>query len=325
MRTDEESGIFRTFAKNISPYLVEGADRALLPVKNPPRDVPRMSWGNKPTDGGHLILTPDERDELLRREPGASRFVRRYMSGGDFLKGKVRYCLWLVDADPSELRHLPLVAKRVDAVRRFRERSRAESTRRYSQFPTLFRQIAQPSSDYLVIPEVSSERRQYIPMAFVSNEIICSNTVQFVPESTLYHFGVLTSEMHMAWARLVCGRLESRLRYSNPLVYNNYPWPLQPSNTQRGSVERAAQAVLDARAAFPESTLATLYDPLLMPPSLVRAHKQLDRSVELCYRPEPFPNDRARVEFLFAMYEQKNAPLLPTARSVRRAGNRAIV
>lgn len=317
-------------AKNISPYLVEGPDRAVTNRSVPLCDVPKMSWGNKPTDGGHLILTPEERVALLIKEPGASKYIRPFMSGGDFINGVERFCLWLKDVHPSELRSLPLVLARVEAVKQMRLASTAESTRDYAAYPTLFRQIAQPDSDYLAIPEVSSERRIYIPIAFVSKDVICSNKIQFVPNASVWHFGILTSAMHMAWMRQVCGRLESRYSYSNTLVYNNYPWPQDVSEAQKAAVEKAAQAVLDTRARFmygsvdtpvcaPLCTLADLYDPTTMPPALAKAHAELDRAVDRCYRKEPFPNDRVRVEHLFALYEELTAPLATASSGKGRA------
>jgi hypothetical protein len=350
--------------KNISPYLVEGPDRAVNNRTLPLCDVPKMSWGNKPTDGGHLLLSPEERAQFLKEEPEARKFIRPYMGGHDFINGEQRYCLWLVSAGPDELRKLPKIRGRVELVREFRANSKAESTRKYAQLPTLFRQIAQPDSDYLAVPEVSSENRPYIPIAFVPQEVICSNTVQFIPSATLYHFGVLTSAIHMAWVRQVCGRLESRYRYSNSLVYNNYPWPASATAKQKQAVEAAAQKVLDVRAQFlapvgqtsglpvkgasssqsqnahagtgsdatppvaaltgrPEArptktaSLADLYDPLSMPPALVKAHAELDRAVDLCYRPQPFTSERQRVEYLFGLYEQLTAPLLPAAKPKR--------
>jgi hypothetical protein len=306
-----------TRVRNISPYLVEGPDRAVTNRTDSLCDAPRMSWGNKPTDGGHLILSPEEREEMLLKEPGCAKFLRPYMSGGDFINGISRFCLWLKDADPRELRELPMVMARVEAVKDFRLASKAESTRKYAKYATIFRQIAQPDSDYLAIPEVSSINRVYIPIAFVGRETICSNTVQFVPDASLWHFGVLTSTMHMSWVRQVCGRLKSDYRYSNSLVYNNYPWPTSPTDAQRQAVEKSAQAVLDARAKFPDSTLADLYDPVTMPPVLVKAHADLDRAVERCYRKDPFPTDRSRVEFLFALYENLTAPLVPAAKAKR--------
>jgi len=299
-----------TTVRNISPYLVEGPDRAVSNRSEPLSGVPKMSWGNKPTDGGHLILSPEERDDFLKQEPGAAKFIRPFMSGGDFINGIDRFCLWLKDAAPNELRTLPMVMARVDAVKQMRLASKAESTRKYAAYPTLFRQIAQPDSDYLAVPEVSSERRPIIPIAFVSKDIICSNKIQFVPNASVWHFGILTSTMHMAWMRLVCGRLKSDYSYSNTLVYNNFPWPEEVSEAQQAAVQKAAQAVLEARALFPSSTLADLYDPTTMPPVLVKAHADLDRTVDRCYRKEPFANDRARVEHLFALYEKLSAPLV---------------
>ena len=498
-------------ARNINPYLVDAPDVLLSNRSEPICNVPRMSWGNKPADGGHLILSPEERATLLKREPNAAKFIRRYMSGGDFIKGDERWCLWLVDASPQELKALPLVMARVEAVRAARLASSAASTRDYAQYPTRFRQIAQPATDYLAIPEVSSEQRSYIPIAFLSREVICSNKIQFVPAAKHYHFGVLTSAMHMAWVRAVCGRLESRLSYSNTIVYNNFPWPeleLEPlsrrettngspqgrgrgegsvlrsapaqsstahspplpqdarafardlrrhgsdaeqqlwfllrdrrlggfkfrrqhplppytldfychdaclcvevdggqhaddvtrdtrrdaalaaagvrtlrvwadavlrepeavlqaiwdalhdkdarreaepprqpepsppaplpagegsnkhltgngegSNKHRLAIEAAAQAVLDARARFPGSTLADLYDPLTMPPALVQAHRTLDRAVDAAYsaaekaagRKSPkLGSDAERVAFLFERYQALTS-LLPAAKA----------
>jgi hypothetical protein len=348
-------------ASNINPYLVDAPNVVLSNRSDPICSVPRMSWGNKPTDGGHFLLSPEEKDELLAYEPAAEKFVRRYMSGGDFINGEERYCLWLVDATPQELKALPEVMKRVDAVKQSRLASKAASTREYAKYPTLFRQIAQPDSDYLAIPEVSSERRTYIPIAFVSGDVICSNKIQFVPNATPFHLALLSSAMHMAWVRAVCGRLESRLSYSNTIVYNNFPWPdlalepLSPRERGRGegtgearspaptapssgaarhllpegegikrraAIETAAQAVLDARAAFPDSTLADLYDPLSMPPALVKAHQALDHAVDAAYiaaekaagrKPPKLGSDAERVAFLFERYQQLTS-LLPAAK-----------
>jgi hypothetical protein len=294
--------------RNISPYLVEGSDVAIPNRTTPICDVPKMSWGNKPTDGGHLLLSPEEKRELLKAEPQVEPFIRRYMGGGDFLNGLERYCLWLVGADPVAIRTCHRVMERVERVKQFRAASKAQSTRHYANQPTLFRQISQPASSYLAVPEVSSEARMYIPMAYFGPDVICSNTVQFVPDATLYHFGVLSSSMHMDWMRTVAGRLESRYRYSNTLVYNNFPWP-SPSVGQSKAVEAAAQAVLDARAEHSKATLADLYDPLTMPPNLAKAHATLDAAVDRCYRSEPFVTERERVEYLFALYEKITLPL----------------
>jgi len=300
----------RISAKNISPYLVDAPSIVIQTRNTPLSGVPKMQWGNKPTDGGHFILSPQEKQELIAKEPSAAKFIRPYMSGGDFINGIERYCLWLKNADPGELKKLPLVSKRIQAVKEERLKSKAASTRKYADMPTLFRQIAQPNTDYLAVPEVSSERRMYIPIAYVSKEIICSNTLQFVPNATLYHFGVLTSLMHMDWMRYVCGRLESRYRYSNTLVYNNFPWPPNSTPAQVKGIEEKAQAVLDARAQFPGNTLADLYDPLTMPPVLLKAHQALDKAVDTAYRKSPFTSERERIEYLFTEYQRLTAPLI---------------
>jgi MmeI, DNA-methyltransferase domain/MmeI, target recognition domain/MmeI, N-terminal domain/MmeI, C-terminal domain/MmeI, helicase spacer domain len=303
---------------NISPYLTPGPDLCVAKRQKPLCGVPEMRCGNKPTDGGHLILTDTERETLLQEEPGAGKFLRRFTGSEEFINGNMRWCLWLKDASPAELRGLPKVLARVKQVKEFREKSSAEPTRNAAKRPTLFFYISQPTTEYILIPEVSSERRWYIPMGFVSKEIISANTNFLVPEPSLYLFGVLTSAMHMARVRQVGGRLESRYRYSGSMVYNTFPWPKEPSERERVGVEVAAKAVLDTRKTFQDSTLADLYDPLTMPPTLVKAHAELDRAVDLCYRPQPFQNDRQRVEHLFALYEKLTAPLIPAAKKGRR-------
>jgi hypothetical protein len=308
--------------RNISPYLVEGSDRAVTNRSDPLcPDTPGMRWGSKATDGGFFIFTTTEKNAFLANEPNAEKFIRPYYCAEDFIHGENRWCLWLERITPAELNSMPEVKKRVEGVRDFRAASKAEATRKYARFPTLFRQIAQPKNDYLLIPRVSSERRPYIPLGFMGHEAIAGD-VQLIEGATLYHFGVLSSLMHMAWVKLVCGRLKSDYRYGKDIVYNNYPWPEAATPAQRSAVEKAAQSVLDARAKFPASTLADLYDPLAMPPALASAHAALDRAVDKCYRSDPFPSDRSRVEHLFALYEKITAPLAPTAKS-RRKGAKA--
>jgi len=301
-----------TSANNISPYLIEGPDLCLTNRSDPICEVPRMVWGSQPRDGGNFLMTTEEKNTLLAAEPDAARWVRPFTGADEFINRIERWCLWLVNIPPNELNRLPLVKKRVEGVRDMRLASKAEATRKKAVTPTLFAQIAQPNSDYLLVPLVSSERRPYIPIGFLTNETIASNLCCVVPDATTFHFGVLSSAMHMAWVKQFCGRLESRFRYSKDIVYNNFPWPEAPTPAQRSTVEKATQAVLDARAAFPASTLADLYDPLAMPPALASAHAALDRAVDKCYRSDPFPSDRARVEHLFALYEKLTAPLLPS-------------
>jgi hypothetical protein len=306
--------------RNISPYLVEGGDLVVLSRSSPLSAVPEIVFGNMPNDGGHLILADAEKADLIEKGPGVKKFIRPFLGSEEFINGDRRWCLWLKDASPAELRALPEVMKRVEGVRKHREQSTRETTRLLASTPTLFGEIRQPRSQYLLIPSVSSETRKYVPIGFMPKSVIASNLVLFVPDATLYHFGVLSSAMNMAWVRQVCGRLKSDLRYSANLVYNNFPWPESPSEKQRAAVEAAAQAVLDVRAEFQThgESLAELYDPLAMPPKLVHAHADLDRAVDRCYRGQPFSDERQRVEFLFALYEKLTAPLIPVAKKRHR-------
>jgi len=296
--------------KNINSYLISAPDMIITNQTKPICNVPRMIWGNKPTDGGHLLFEDElSKNEFLRIEPGAEKWIRPYMSGDDFIYGKFRYCLWLKNIEPNELSKLNAVKKRIEAVKNFRLSSKAELTRRKAQFPSIFVQISQPDSDYLAIPEVSSEKRRYIPIAFVDKNFIASNTIQLVPNAKLWHFGILTSMMHNIWMSNICGRLESRFRYSNSIVYNNFPWPENATKVQEISIEKAAQKVLDTRKFYSKSSLAELYDPLTMPIELVKAHNELDKAVDLAYRSQPFVSEANRMEFLFELYEKYTADL----------------
>jgi hypothetical protein len=280
--------------------------------------VPEIIYGSKPVEAGNLILSDDEKKQFLKENPAAAKFIRPFIGSVEFINGISRWCLWLTTATPQEVRSIVGIRKRVEAVRESRLASKKEPTRRKAESPTLFAEIRQPSSDYLLIPSVSSETRKYVPIGFFSKEVIASNLVMFVPNAGVFHFGILSSSMHMAWMRQVCGRLKSDYRYSNKLVYNNFPWPEALSAKQRAAAEAAAKAVLDAREEFPNASLADLYDPLAMPPALVKAHAELDRAVDLCYRSQPFQNDRQRVEHLFALYEKLTAPLIAPSKKDRR-------
>ena len=303
-------------ASNISPYLVEGGDVAIISRTEPICAVPKIVFGNMPNDGGHLLLTTEAKRVLLQKEPGAERFIRRFVGAQEFLHNEERWCLWLQDASPAELRAMPEVMKRVQSVAEHRNASTRGTTRALAETPTLFGEIRQPTSDYLLIPSVSSENRKYVPIGFMPATTIASNLVLFVPNATLYHFGVLSSEMHMAWVRQIAGRLESRYRYSNNLVYNNFPWPPSPDDKHQAAVRMASRKVLDLRERFlaAGSNLADLYDPLAMPAILSRAHRELDRAVDQCYRTQPFPSERNRVEYLFSLYQTATTPLLPGKR-----------
>ncbi len=294
---------------NISPYLVEGPNTVVLSRSSPICAVPPIVFGSMPNDGGNLLLSPKDKEELLALEPGAEEFIRPFLGSEEFINGMERWCLWLKDAEPGKLRALPEVMKRVEAVKAARLASPREATRKLAAYPTLFGEIRQPATDYLAVPKTSSERRKFIPAAILPAEIIASTELFTISQPTHFHFGVITSSMHMAWVRQVAGRLKSDYRYSASLVYNNYPWPGSVTDAQRQKVEDCAREVLAAREQFPDSTLADLYDPVSMPPRLAKAHEALDRAVDRCYRKEPFQTDRQRVEFLFALYEHLTAPL----------------
>jgi hypothetical protein len=292
--------------KNISPYLLEGSDTTIKKRTKPLSDVPEMRCGNKPSDGGHLILDDEERQALINTSPAAQRFLRRFMGSQELIDNTHRWCLWLKDAAPSEFRNIAAIMDRIERVNQFRLRSSAEPTREAATTPSLFFFISQPSTSYIAIPEVSSERRNYIPIGFLPAEVIASNKLYIIAQPSLHLFGILQSAMHMAWMRQVAGRLESRYQYSGAMVYNTFPWPETPSTKQRLAIETAAQEVLDERKKFPDASLADLYDPLSMPPDLVKAHAKLDRAVDLCYRPQPpfskaITNIPRHVSWLFAI------------------------
>ena len=303
---------------NVSPYLTDGSDRAVTNRSRPLCDVPAMSFGNQPIDGGNLILDADERRELISVAPEAEAWIRPFLGSREFLNGVDRWCLWLADANPVTLRRCQPVMERIAAVKAFREASKRPATRELATVPAQFAFTSHVESNYLFVPGVSSERRPYIPIGFLDPNTIASNLGLIVPNATPYHFGVLHSAMQMAWVREVCGRLKSDYRYSAKLVYNNFPWPTDADAARRGKVEAAAAAVLAARENHPGATLADLYDPLAMPADLARAHAALDRAVDLCYRPQPFPDERRRFEHLFALYERLVAPLTAPAKAARR-------
>lgn len=288
--------------KNISPYLTEGGNILVTARNTPICDVPKMSFGNQPRDGGFLIVGKEEHDEMLETSPGVARWLRPYIGAEEFINGKQRWCLWLKGASPSDIKNNPLIYDRASKVREFRLSSKAKTTNGYARVPHLFAQITQPDDvDFLLIPRVSSERREYIPIGFMARRNITSDAVQIIPGATLYHFGVLTSIVHMAWMRTVCGRLEMRYRYSKEIVYNNFPWP-QADDEQAGRIAEAARAVLDARALFPDSTLADLYDPVAMPIELRNAHRRLDRLVLAAYGLPATADDEQIVAHLFQLY-----------------------
>lgn len=290
--------------RNINPYLVEGDDIVIKKRQLPICNVPLISFGSMPNDGGNLLLNDTQKKELLESEPKAAKFIKPLISANEFINGEKRWCLWLVDAKPNELRTMPKVMERVNLVREGRIRSSREATRRLAEFPTIFGEIRQPDSQYILIPLHSSEYRKFIPMGFFNKEYIANNSCSVIANSGFYHFGILMSSMHMIWVNYVCGRLEGRYRYSNKIVYNNFPWPDNPSRINILKVKSKAQKVLEIRKEFSTSSLADLYDPLTMPPNLVKIHKELDNAVDKCYRDQKFSNGRERIEFLFELFEK---------------------
>lgn len=317
-------------AKNINPYLVDAKDLLINKSSNPICNVPKMSFGNMPLDGGHLLLSDDEKNEFILKESKAEKYIKPLISTYEFLNGEKRWCIWLVGAEPSELKLLPNVLKRIEAVKKFRLDSVAPSTQKFAATPTLFRDRNQPDT-YILIPSTTSENRKYIPLGFFGKDDIANNSCHTVPNANLYHFGILMSAMHNIWTKKVGGYLGTSIRYSKDIVYNNYPWPelifppreegLGVVNKHTKAIETAAQKVLDARLQFPNSTLADLYDPLTMPPTLVKAHNELDKSVDLAYRPQAFTSEANRMEFLFELYEKYTANLF-TKEKVKKSNKK---
>jgi hypothetical protein len=289
-------------ASNINPYLIDAPDVVLDSRTQPLGHVSPMWFGNMPLDGGGLLLSPAEKTALLTKEPKAEKWLKPCLGADEFLNGKERWCLWLIGIAPNELRAMPEVLKRVEQVKQFRLASVAASTRVHAERPTEFRDTRLPDS-YILVPSVSSERREYVPMGFFDSNTISTNLNLMIPDASLYEFGVLESKIHMAWMRTVCGRLKSDYRYSAKLVYNNFPWP-DADDKQRKKVEAAAQAVLDVRKHYPTSTLADMYDPRSMPADLRKAHTALDKAVDQCYRKEKFNSDMERLTWLFERYKE---------------------
>jgi hypothetical protein len=295
--------------KNINPYLVAGPDITLPSITRPICNAPAMQSGSALRDGGFLILSDEEATHFLAKHPTAKKLLRKFYSGDEFLNGFFRWCLWLKGLNPSEFNKFPEIMLRLAEVKKFREQSTRIGTRKMAAFPYLFAEERQPEADFLLIPKVSSENRQYIPIGYMSKSDIITDKNFFVPNASHFHFGMLTSAMHMTWMRYTCGRLESRYSYSNTIVYNNFPWPQDLPKQKVDGVEKLANQILKVRARYPDSSLADLYDPLTMPPDLVRAHQDLDKFVDSCYRPQPFETEMQRIEFLFELYQKYTQPL----------------
>lgn len=279
-RLFSESGM--KFVDKINPYLIESEIIFIENRKSPISNVPKMFRGSQPTDGGNLILTENEKEKLLMENPVAENFIRPYLMGADFIKRKPRYCIWLVDAKPNQLKKCPLILERVQKVKDFRLNSKKIATQRKAETPTLFDEIKESKIDYIAIPKTSSEKRRYIPMDYLSSEIIAGDGIRMLPTESKYLFGILTSNVHMAWMRTVAGRMKSDYSYSNTIVYNNFPFPKATEN-QVEKIKETAQAILDARSLYPDSSLADLYDELTMPVELRRAHQENDKAVMKAY------------------------------------------
>ena len=290
--------------KNINPYLVEGDDIVVEKRRKPICDVPNISFGSMPNDGGNFLLTDEEKDELIQNEPLAEKYIKPLLSAREFLNAKNRWCLWLEHLAPNDLKSMPLVKQRIENVKKLREESSREATKKLAEYPTLFGENRQPKSDFILIPRHFSETRQYLVVGYCTHSHIASDSCLTVDNITFFHFGVLASLMHMAWVKYTAGRIKSDYRYSNELVYNNYPFPKNVSQKNRDLVEEKAQKILEIRESFKESSLADLYDPLAMPPTLKKAHQELDKAVDKCYTTKSFKNDKERIEFLFELYEE---------------------
>lgn len=316
-------------ASQINPYLIDAPFIAIEKRRLPICCVPGMSKGSQPTDDGNLLFTTEKMNALLAKEPAAKQFMRPMLSAHEFLHNEKRWCLWLLDANPSLLKASPEILQRMQAVKEFRLKSIKTLTRQQAATPSLFSEIRQPDSNFLLIPRHSSENRTYIPFGFFDPSHIVSDSCSAIPNATLFHFGVMSSAMHMAWVRTTCGRIKSDFRYSNSIVYNNFPWPdlptdlepnkpLTPAHKAQAAIEIAAQAVLDARAQYPGSSLADLYDPLTMPPALLKAHQKLDavvdKAYQLCGGKKSYASDAERVAFLFERYQHLTS-LLPATKA----------
>ena len=267
---------------NINSYLIDAEDKFVESRSTPICDVPQIRFGSMPRDGGGFILTDEEKEEIIKKEPLSAKWIHPYIGAYEFLNNKSRWCLWLIDANPHELKQCPTVMKRIEFVKNFRLNSKAEGTRKFAETPTIFCQIAQPNSDYIAIPKTSSEKRKYIPIGFLDKNVIASDLLFLIPNANIYHFGILTSNVHNAWMRTLCGRLKSDYRYAKDIVYNNFPWP-NPTKEQQAKIEKTAQAILTAREKYKDCSLADLYDEVTMPPELRKAHQLNDKAVMEAY------------------------------------------
>lgn len=289
--------------KSISPYLIKDTNVIVQEISKPPKGFPPLVKGNMPSDDGNLILTQEETDELVFKYPESKRFIKKFISAGDFLNGNTRYCLWIDPKDEQEAKRIPIIKERTDKLYKFRSESKAKSTRDYANYDYCFRQICYKATDGIVVPGVSSERRDYIPSGYLGNDTIVSNSALVIYDAEPWIFGIIHSKMHMVWVRAISGKLETRYRYSAKLCYNTFPFP-EITIKQKETLNMYVFDILDERAKHPEKTMAQLYNPDTMPKGLLHAHQELDTAIEQCYRLQPFKNDTERLEYLFKMYEK---------------------
>lgn len=289
-------------AKNINAYLIDAPNVIVDDIHDPICDVPKTAVGSFPTDGGNLVITADDYQDFIMHEPKAVEFIKPFIGPLEFINNKKRYCLWLKECSPAQLRSMPSVIKRIEKVREFRLSSKKLQTQKRADIPYLFAEDRQPESSYILFPRTSSENRRYLPIGFMDKDTIAGDTI-ILPNATIYHFGILTSSVHMSWMRTFCGRMKSDYRYSGTLVYNTFPWP-SPTFEQQAKIEQTAQAILDARALYPDSSLADLYDEVTMPPELRKAHQQNDRAVMEAYGFGKDLTENDIVAELLKMYQQ---------------------
>lgn len=296
--------------KHINPYLIDALDTFIYSRSTPLCDVPAIGIGNQPIDGGNYLFTKTDMEEFVKHEPKSVSLFHPWYGSEEFIHQQPRYCLWLGDCTPRQINEMPLCKQRVERVRQFRLASKRRSTIKLADRPTRFQVENMPEGDSILIPSTSSERRRYVPMGFFAKGMFASNAVHLIPNATLYHFGILESNVHMAWMRVVCGRLKSDYRYSKDIVYNNFPWP-EPSDSQRAKIAQTAQGILDARAKYPDSSLADLYDPATMPYDLLEAHRANDRAVMAAYGFSSKLSESECVAKLFEMYAHLARGLMP--------------
>ncbi|MCK4983465.1 MAG: class I SAM-dependent DNA methyltransferase, partial [Victivallaceae bacterium] len=284
--------------KKINSYLVDANEIFIQKCSKPISNITKMQRGSDANDRGNLLFTENEKNEFIGKEPLSEKYFKQAIGAREFINNIPRFTLWLENVNPKELRRMKHVLKIIETIKLFRDKT-----------PHLFGSIRKPKSKFLFVPQMSSSNRIYIPIGYLNKDVIPLGPHFFIDNAQLFDFGILTSAIHMTWVKYVCGRLKSDYRYSNSIVYNNYPWPKEPSSKNKTKVELKAQKVLDVREEFPDSSLADLYDPLTMPPKLVKAHQELDKAVDLCYRPQAFTSENARIEYLFDLYNEYTSPM----------------